>query len=215
MQKLCSKALHLKHNGSFEELCGQSLAEIRCWGNTLHRSKPGCFCAQWQHAEQTVRALYQYIYIYYSNIIYIMGGIVLSISYQRLKSFGTWHCGFPRIVDFFWIRMFLFFHKTVSYHPCPVPVFWSLCWVGWPVLACDWMLKSQRISGLSFWTRHWRLRHSVYVVPTCINLPVGWSQGLSCTVWGLLCCCRPLSLLIWCWVLVIRASALSWFCRFE
>ncbi len=52
-----------------------------------------------------------------------MGGIVLSISYQRLKSFGTWHCGFPRIVDFFWIRMFLFFHKTVSYHPCPVPVF--------------------------------------------------------------------------------------------
>lgn len=71
---------------------------------------------------------------------------------------------------------------------------WSLCWVGLPVLACDWMLKSHRISGLSFWTQHWRLPvtclcHSLYMLfPPASNFPlegVGWSQGLSCTVWGI------------------------------
>lgn len=88
MHKLWCNALHLKHNGSFEELCSQSLTEIWCWGNRHHWCKLGCFCTQWQHAQQAVRALYKkknYINRYIKNmsIIYIVGGIVLSISSTR------------------------------------------------------------------------------------------------------------------------------------
>lgn len=52
----------------------------------------------------------------YMGTIYIVGGIVPSISYQRLKSFETWHCAFPRIVDFLWIKISLFFHGICKRH---------------------------------------------------------------------------------------------------